>query len=78
MIIDPRNMTVSDWCDSMSYTLEKYGTISRLDDPSKWQDWALGVVSYFDISRQNPPNPLDYTDWQDWAFAFTKAVNLGY
>jgi len=76
-MIDPRNMSVTDWTDSMVYTLEKYGTVSRLDDPDQWQNWALGVVAMFVIGQQNPPNPLSYNDWQEWAFAFTLAVNLG-
>jgi hypothetical protein len=75
-MIDPRHMTVADWTDSMTYSLEKYGTISRLDDPEKWQTWALGVVSFFAVGAQNPPNPMEYTDWKEWAFAFTRAVNL--
>jgi len=75
-MIDPRGMTVTDWTDSMVYSLEKYGTMSRLDDPEKWQLWALGVVSFFDVGKQNPPNPMDYTDWLEWAFAFTRAVTL--
>jgi len=76
-MIDPRGMTVTDWTDSMSYTLERYGNVSRLNDPEQWQNWALGVVSLFDIGKQNPPNPLNYNDWREWAFAFTLAVNLG-
>jgi hypothetical protein len=69
-------MTVTDWTDSMTYSLEKYGTISRLEDPEKWQTWALGVVSFFAVGAQNPPNPMEYTDWLEWAFAFTRSVNL--
>jgi hypothetical protein len=76
MMIDPRNMTVTDWTDSMVYILEKYGTVSRLDKEEYWQNWALGVVSFFEVGKQNPPNPLNYDDWRDWAFAFTRAVNL--
>ncbi len=75
-MIDPRGLTVTDWTDSMVYTLERYGTISRLDDPANWQNWALGVVAFFAVGKQNPPNPLYYEDWQEWAFAFTRAVQL--
>jgi hypothetical protein len=75
-MIDPRGLTVTDWTDSMVYTLERYGTISRLDDPANWQNWALGVVAFFEVGKQNPPNPLNYDDWQEWAFAFTRAVQL--
>lgn len=76
-MINPQGMTVTDWTDSMVYTLEKYGSVSRLNDPDQWQNWALGVVSFFEVGKQNPPNPLNYDNWQDWAFAFTQAVNLG-
>lgn len=69
-------MTVTDWTDSMVYSLEKYGTITRLDEPERWQDWALGVVAFFYIGKQNPPNPTGYDDWLEWALAFTRAVNL--
>jgi hypothetical protein len=75
-MIDPRTMTVTDWTDSMSYSLEQYGTISKLQNPADWQGWALGVVSFFEVGKQNPPNPLNYDDWQEWAFAFTRAVQL--
>jgi len=75
-MIDPRGMSVTDWTDSMVYTLEQYGTVGRLDDPDRWQNWALGVVSLFKVGEQNPPNPLNYDNWQEWAFAFTRAVNL--
>ena len=75
-MIDPRTMTVTDWTDSMTYQLEKYGSISKLMNPSDWQGWGLGVVSFFEISKQNPPNPLEYDDWLEWAFAFTRAVQL--
>jgi hypothetical protein len=75
-MIDPRGLTVTDWTDSMVYTLERYGTVSRLDDPKNWQNWALGVVAFFEVGKQNPPNPLQYDDWQEWAFAFTRAVQL--
>lgn len=76
MMIDPRNMTATDWTDSMVYILEKYGTVSRLDKEENWQNWALGVVAFFEVGKQNPPNPLNYDNWLDWAFAFTRAVNL--
>jgi hypothetical protein len=75
-MIDPRGMTVTDWTDSMVYTLERYGLVGRLDDPQNWQNWALGAVSLFTVGNQNPPNPLNYDNWQDWAIAFTRAVNL--
>lgn len=75
-MIDPRGMTVTDWTDSMVYTLERYGTVGRLNDPSLWQTWALGAVSIPDVSRQSPPNPTNYDDWLEWAFAFLRAVDL--
>ena len=75
-MIDPRGMTVTDWTDSMVYNLEQYGTVGRLDDPDRWQNWALGVVALFKVGEQNPPNPYNYDNWQEWAFAFTRAVNL--
>lgn len=75
-MIDPRGMTVTDWADSMVYSLEKYGSVGRLDDPQNWQTWALGITSFKKVSPQNPPNPMEYNDWQEWAFAFLRAVNL--
>jgi hypothetical protein len=76
-MINPTGMTVTDWTDSMVYSLEKYGSTSRLDDPDKWDDWALGILSFPYISNQNPPPPTGYSNWLDWAYAFTRAVNLG-
>ena len=75
-MIDPRGMTVTDWTDSMVYTLEPYGIVGRLDDPEARQTWALGVISLFTVGTQNPPDPMQYENWLDWAFAFTRAVTL--
>jgi hypothetical protein len=75
-MIDPRNLTVTDWADSMSYTLEKYGTITRLNNPDEWQGWALEAISMFTIGKYNPPNPMEYQDWREWAFAFIRTVQL--
>jgi|TARA_R110000868_G_scaffold14677_1_gene68044 hypothetical protein len=75
-MIDPRNMTVNEWTDAMTYQLERYGTVGKLMNTSDWQGWGLGVVSFFEVGKQNPPNPLEYDDWLEWAFAFTRAVQL--
>jgi hypothetical protein len=76
-MINPTGMTVTDWTDSMVYSLEKYGSVSRLDDPEQWHGWAFGVIAFPYVGSQNPPNPVNYSDWLDWAYAFTRAVNLG-
>ncbi len=76
MNIDPRGLSVTDWCDAMVLQLDPYGTTPRLDDSSEWQDWASEVVQFSGIDKQSPPDPFDFTNWGEWAMRFNQAVTL--
>jgi len=67
MITQPFMMTLSDWADQIVLDLDKYGPLIRLDDPEKWQDWAIQFCVISGLSQKNTPNPYQYDDWQKWA-----------
>lgn len=72
MILPTRNMDVTEWTDMMALTLERYGAISRLDDPEMWKDWANRVIAIPKISATLPPIPDFFDDWRDWAERFVQ------
>lgn len=75
-IINPAGFqSVVEWADFMTGQLgfltdpvsgsdEQY---ERLDDPSKWQDWACGIFGGVDPLGQDSPDPYAYDDWREWA-----------
>lgn len=77
-MIDPRGLTVVEWCDRMIPALESYGTIGRLDNPDEWRDWARRAYNLTASLRQNVPSPDWFSDWQDWANAFNLIFDSGY
>lgn len=65
----PTYMSLQDWADQISLDLDPYGAIRRLDNVSKWQDWAVQFVTSTALP-QNIPNPYQYEDWREWAERF--------
>lgn len=67
--IDPRYFdSVVDWADRMKLLLdEESENYPRLDDASKWQEWAAGVFGDVDPIGQDAPDPFAYDDWKEWA-----------
>lgn len=76
MIIDPRGLTVTDWCDSMALQLSAVMIPEKLLAPERWQDWARNVVQVPAISAFQPPSPNGFDDWSEWAFRFNQVVVL--
>lgn len=70
----PIGMRLRDWADQLSLDLDPYGAIRRLDDETKWQDWAVQFVNSTRLP-QNAPNPYNFTNWQDWAERFCEVTN---
>lgn len=70
----PYGLVLQDWADQLSLDLDPYGAIRRLDDVSKWQDWAVQFVVSTRLP-QNAPNPYDFSNWQDWAERFCEVTN---
>jgi len=74
--IDPRGLTVQQWTDAMTLQLVGYSQPPRLDDPKRWQEWALVVSQSPRVAAFNPPGPYTFTDWENWAVRFNQAVVL--
>lgn len=77
-IIDPRGFAdneVIQWADFMTGALGFFSdntsgcdpNFPRLDDASKWQEWAATVFGGTDPLGQDVPDPFAYDNWKDWA-----------
>jgi len=76
VILPTWNMSVTEWTDMMALTLERYGTVSRLEDPERWKDWANRVIAMPKISVAAPPIPDVFDDWRDWAERFIQTARV--
>lgn len=76
MNINPIGLTTLEWTDAMTLQLTGYSQPPRLDDPERWQEWALVVSQSPRIAALNPPGPYLFTDWRDWATRFNQTVVL--
>lgn len=76
MNINPHGLAVTDWTDAMTLQLIGYAQPPRLDDPKRWEEWALVVIQAPRISAFNPPSPYAFADWRAWAERFNEAVPL--
>lgn len=75
-MIDPRGLTVTDWCDSMALELARMMSPQVLLSPERWREWAHTVIQVPSISKFVPPNPDQYEDWREWAIRFNQTVPL--
>lgn len=66
-MIDPRNMTLRDWADSVILSIGDAWSFGRLDDESRWRDWAVAFVRASGFAGQNVPDPYGFSDWREWA-----------
>lgn len=66
-MINPTNMTLTDWADSVILSINDKQLLGRLDDETRWQDWAVGLFKSGTFSAQTLPDPYQFTDWRDWA-----------
>jgi hypothetical protein len=66
-MIDPRNMTLRDWADSVILSIGDAWSFGRLDDESRWRDWAVAFVRAPGFAGQNVPDPYGFSDWREWA-----------
>jgi len=87
MIIDPHGFAdteVIQWADRMAGELGFFSdrlsgsdpNFERLDDPSQWQDWAMGVFGGVDALGQDVPDPMAYDNWKDWAMRMFSTSNF--
>ena len=66
-MIDPRGMTLRDWCDSVVLDRSDAWSFPVLKDEAGWQDWAVSFLRAARPSRQAPPDPYQFDDWREWA-----------
>lgn len=76
-MITPVAMSVTEWTDQTSLSLEIYGIIPKLDAPDRWRDWAATVIALPGISATNPPDPNAFEDWKAWAYLFNESTRPG-
>lgn len=65
-MINPVNMSLQDWADSVILTINDAWSFGKLTDKN-WQDWAVAFVTANGYSQRNIPNPYGFTDWREWA-----------
>lgn len=73
--IDPRVVSGPvEWFDMMYPTLQQFGTPTQLDDPDRWQDCAVGLLSFSGFGTVAIPNPYQFGSFTDWAERFNQSV----
>lgn len=73
-MIDPRGLTLQDWCDSVALGLANFAPPPRLMDAALWREWANTVIQIPAVALFSPPDPQQFTHWYDWAERFVQAV----
>lgn len=66
-MINPRYMTLTQWADAVILQSSDAWSFGRLDDESRWQDWATGFVRASNFTQQFIPDPYQFSDWREWA-----------
>ncbi len=69
----PVGIGLQDWADQIALDLDSYGAFGRLQDETKWQDWAMQFVNNSSL-KENIPIPYDFNDWVSWADRFCQSV----
>jgi len=73
-ITRPHGMELLDWAAQVIIDLDPYGSFGRLQDPSRWQDWAVQFLNSTFIGR-NLPNPYGFNNWKEWAERLVGALS---
>lgn len=66
-MIDPRGMTLRAWADAVILDTSAVWISGRLDDDTKWQDWAVGFLRAPSFAQRTVPDPYQFSDWREWA-----------
>lgn len=76
--IDPRGLSVREWCDRMVPNLASQVAPMKLDREEDWREWAIHVVQLLsrDLRGATLPDPYQFTDWREWARRFNQ-VSFG-
>lgn len=75
-MIDPRHLTLSQWCDAVSLALATSAPPVKLRDGDDWKEWAYIVLAVPSVASFSPPAPEYYPDWRGWAERFVECVLL--
>lgn len=67
MIPDPRGLSLQEWADTVVLVLDSAWPLGRIDNATRWQDWAVGLVRAPNIAQRVLPDPYQFSDWRDWA-----------
>lgn len=70
----PVGMKLTDWADQITFDLDNQTTLAKLEDESKWQDWAVQFVTATGLSGYNVPTPYAFFEWNDWADSLCKTL----
>lgn len=73
-MIDPRGLSVHEWCDLTAGALSSYGSVPVLQHDQDWRLWGEIVVSIPAIAQLAPPDPRFFDNWGDWAARFIETV----
>lgn len=74
LIVEPRFMGVIEWTDLNGLWLNQFGSIPRLDNPAKWQDWGANLLNLPSIHGIALPDPYQFDDWRRWADRVNEAL----
>lgn len=67
MSVNPVGMGLRQWADAVILACGDAWSFGRLDDESKWQDWAVAFVRAQPFAQRRPPDPYAFGDWREWA-----------
>lgn len=66
-MIDPRGLTIQQYFDGLLLAVPDVWAFGALQDPDKWQDYAVGFVRAPSMAQRALPDPYQFSDWRGWA-----------
>lgn len=66
-MIDPRNLTLSEWADAVIQSLGSSWPFGTYRDGDDWRAYVVGFVRSPTLAERVLPDPWQFSDWRDWA-----------
>lgn len=66
MIIPSKDITISEWANSLMIDFSSVDTIPHIEDESKWKDWGNIVASSPSFATRGAPTTEGFPNWQEW------------
>lgn len=66
-MINPVGMTLKAWADAVVLTCSNTWSTGKLDDETRWREWATAFLRSNPTAQQIPPDPYQFDDWRAWA-----------